>query len=130
MSGDAQARREVRADLATRAFVVFVLVSVVCTLTLLTALTLQNFQRGKDNRDTLVALKAQSGLITSCTTPGGACYERGQQQTGDAVSNINRVIIAAASCAVGKTGTPAVIETAIQSCVINRLAAIQAAPRK
>jgi hypothetical protein len=120
---DAQARRVVRADLATRAFVVFVATSLVTTLAFLLTLTVQSAHRGKDNRDTLTRIKAQSTLIKSCTTPGESCYERGQRQTGDAVASINRVIIASASCAVGQTGTPAQIEDAIRACVVIRLGA-------
>ena len=37
--------------------------------------------------------------IQSCTTPGGACYERSQQQTGAAVGSINQVTILAVACA-------------------------------
>jgi hypothetical protein len=64
-----------------------------------------------------------SRRIRSCTTPGQPCYDAGQKRTGDAVASINRVVILAAACAVGKTGTVTQIETAIQSCVIQRLAA-------
>lgn len=107
-----QVRRIVLAETATRAFVIFVLVSVVLTLGLLTSLTVQNFHRGKDNRDTLQ-------LIRSCTTPGLACYDRGQARTADAVADINRVVILAAACA-SQHGTHSV--TQIQACVIRGLA--------
>jgi hypothetical protein len=71
-------------------------------------------------------LTAQSALIKSCTTPGQPCYARGQSQTADAVGNINRVVILAAACAVGKHGTSPQIEAQIQSCVIDGLAAEKA----
>jgi hypothetical protein len=117
-----QARREVRKEVVTRTFIVFVLVGILGTLALLTTLTVQNFQRGKTNRDTLKQLTAQSALIKSCTTPGQPCYARGQSQTADAVGNINRVVILAAACAVGKTGNESHVEAQIQSCVIDGLA--------
>jgi len=62
--------------------------------------------------------------VRSCTTPGRDCYERGKQQTAGAVANINRVVILAAACSVGlDRGMPvADRQTAIQSCVIDRLA--------
>lgn len=69
----------------------------------------------RDARNTSMAVR-------SCVTPGQPCFERAQKQTAGAVANINRVVILAAACAVGKTGTTAEIEAAIQSCVIDGLA--------
>lgn len=69
----------------------------------------------RDARNTSMAVR-------SCVTPGLACFERAQKQTAGAVANINRVVILAAACAVGKTGTTSEIEDAIQSCVIDGLA--------
>lgn len=43
--------------------------------------------------------KAIADRIESCTTPEGACYRRGQQNTGAAVSTINEITIYAAACA-------------------------------
>ena len=37
-------------------------------------------------------------LIKSCVTPGGRCYERGQRQTGAAVTTLNRYVLLSASC--------------------------------
>jgi hypothetical protein len=58
-------------------------------------------------------------VITDCTTPGRACYERSQKQTGEAVASINRVSVIAAACA-DKPQRQTVEQ--IQSCVIDRLA--------
>lgn len=112
----------VRADLATRIFIVFVLTSVIATLSLLTVLTVQNYQRGRDNRETLTQLETQSALIRSCTTPGMPCFRDAQARTGAAVDDINHVVILAAACAVGQTGAEPAVEARIQRCVIDRLA--------
>ena len=62
--------------------------------------------------------------VRSCTTPGRQCYEAGKQQTAGAVANINRVVILAAACSVGLDPHMKVADrqTAIQNCVIDRLA--------
>jgi hypothetical protein len=78
----------------------------------------QSTHRGQENQQLLQTIR-------SCTTPGEPCFQAAQKRTGDAVANINRVVILAAACAVGKTGTVVEIQTAIQSCVIQRLAASQ-----
>lgn len=62
-------------------------------------------------------------LIRSCVDPDGRCYKQGQKRTAAAVANINRVVILASACAVGQTGTVVQVQTAIQGCVIQRLAA-------
>lgn len=80
-----QARRERRAELWTRIFVVAVLVWMVGSSGLLVSLAL-------NNRETLQRVKG-------CTTPGQACYERGRRQTGAAVTSINEVSVLAAACA-------------------------------
>jgi hypothetical protein len=66
-----------------------------------------------------------SKRIRSCTTPGKSCFDDSQKRTGAAVASINRVVILAAACAVDKHGTVVQVQTAIQSCVIERLAADQ-----
>ncbi len=60
--------------------------------------------------------------IHSCVTPGEPCFRRAQQQTAGAVASINQVVILAAACAVGKTGSVGAIQIAIQNCVIEGLA--------
>jgi len=47
----------------------------------------------------LTQIRVNQQLTQSCVIPGRPCYERGQQQTADAVADINRVIILAAACA-------------------------------
>lgn len=42
---------------------------------------------------------ANTKAIKDCTTPGGQCYERGQQQTGQAVAILQKYILIAADCA-------------------------------
>lgn len=61
-------------------------------------------------------------LIKSCVEPTGKCYLRGQRKTAGAVASINRVVILAAACAVGRTGTVAEVQSQIQACVIDGLA--------
>lgn len=57
-------------------------------------------------------------IIEGCTTPGRACYERGQRQLAKAVGDINRVVVLASACASG----PVVrTETEIQACILERL---------
>ncbi len=73
-----------------------------------------------ENTDkTLKAVEQLAAEIRSCTTPGEPCAERASQQTADAVGSINRVVIAAASCASGP-GSHTYVE--VQSCVLARLA--------
>lgn len=72
--------------------------------------------------------RTTADAIHSCVTPGLRCFERAQRQTAGAVASINRVVILAAACAVGKTGTEAEIEAQIQACVIDGLARQHATP--
>ena len=67
--------------------------------------------------------------IHDCTQPGGKCYQRGEARTAGAVADINRVVILASACAVGRRGTEPQIEAQIQACVIQRLAAQDARNR-
>lgn len=64
-------------------------------------------------------------IIEDCTTPGQPCYERGVRRTANAVGDIQRVIVLAAACSVGLDPSRSVVErqSAIQACVIERLAA-------
>ena len=77
------------------------------------------------NTQTLNYSHAALNAIKDCTQPSGQCYQRSQKATGDAVSNINRVIILAAACASGLHPGMTVDQrqSAIQQCVIERLAA-------
>lgn len=110
------ARRVTRYEVAKRVLILFTAIVVTACLVLLLSLGIGNRHRGMENRELLDAIK-------SCTQPGGECYERSQRRTASAVSDINRVVILAAACAVGKTGTEKQIEVAIQACVIDHLAA-------
>ena len=56
--------------------------------------------------------------IRDCTTPSGGCYQRGQEQTGQAVGSINTVTQIAVVCADQYDGRPA-----IEACIHDRLRA-------
>lgn len=56
--------------------------------------------------------------VRSCTIPGGTCYERGQDQTGEAVDSINRVVVYAAICA-DRPGVQG--QNEIEACVLDLL---------
>ena len=104
----------------TWALIALLVVGLVVTLVTATLVGTDNTNTIRENqRDT----KASLALIRSCTSPGGECYKRGQQQTGAAVATINRVVILAAACSVGLPRGLSVDErqTRIQSCVIERL---------
>lgn len=60
--------------------------------------------------------------IQDCTQPTGRCFRDGEDRTGTAVASINRVVILAAACAIGKTGTEVELQAEIQSCVVEGLA--------
>lgn len=72
-------------------------------------------------RETQVNNRTLLNTINDCTQPTGKCYRAGQKRTGDAVASINRVVILAASCAVGENGREPQVEARIQACVIDRL---------
>lgn len=69
-------------------------------------------QTQRDNRELL-------RLIKSCTTPGEECFQEGQERTADAIADINRVTVYAASCA-DKPGVQGQAE--IYACVVELLA--------
>lgn len=56
--------------------------------------------------------------VRSCTTPGGECYQRGQESTVKAVGDINRIVVYAAACA-DRRGVNT--EQEIQACVLKLL---------
>jgi Tfp pilus assembly protein PilE len=123
-----QAKKAVRAELATRVFVVAILA--LFAITAWGVVLIRNQQT--QSVTTLQSAKAAAAsaartakTIESCTTPGQPCFQRSQKATGKAVANINRVVILAAACAVDQHGSVVHIQTAIQSCVIERLAADQ-----
>lgn len=110
-------RKKTRAEMASRAYLVFVASVVTCSLAITAYISVQTAERAKDNRATL-------RTIEDCTQPTGACYRRGQEQTANAVSSINQVVILAAACASGLPQGLTIVarQSAIQSCVITRLA--------
>lgn len=57
--------------------------------------------------------------IEDCTTPGRKCYDDGQKQTAQYLSDLNRVIAYAAACA-DQAGVQT--EAEVYACVIQRLA--------
>lgn len=69
--------------------------------------------------------RVTANAVRSCVTPGMPCFDRAQRRTAGAVANINRVVILAAACAVGVPPTLSVADrqSAIQTCVIERLSA-------
>lgn len=59
-------------------------------------------------------------LLIDCTDPKGQCYQEGQRRTGEAVGNINEVIIAAVYCADTMPNTATLEE--LEGCVKRILA--------
>ncbi len=122
-------RKTARASLATRVFVLFVGVSLslllIVTAVIVGQIRGQQVQSAGTLKSANAAAKSAQDTadsIHSCVTPGEPCFRRAQRQTAGAVASINRVVILAAACAVGKTGTVTEIQTAIQGCVIEGLA--------
>ena len=68
-------------------------------------------------------LLESSERVLDCTSPEGQCFKDGQKRTANAVGDINRVIVLAAACSVGLDAEWSVSrrQTAIQTCVIERL---------
>jgi hypothetical protein len=83
---------------------------------------LQGAQTTQAIRDSQKNNHALLNTINDCTKPTGKCFQRGQKRTAGAVASINRVVILAAACAVGKTGNEVEIQAQIQQCVITGLA--------
>jgi hypothetical protein len=123
-----QEHRVIRAEIVTRVFIVLVAALLAVTAYGVFLIRHQQVQ----SVSTLSSAKQASHdaaetakVIKSCVDPDGRCYQRGQRRTADAVANINRVVILASACAVGQTGSVGRIQTAVQACVIDRLAADQ-----
>jgi hypothetical protein len=110
-----QAQKVVRDELWRRVFQVVVVTSLIATLSLLLYLMVQSAGRGKENHELLTR-------VTSCTTPGGDCYQRGQSNTGAAVATINKVVILTASCA---THHPEYTTVELTGCVTRHLASFK-----
>jgi hypothetical protein len=112
-------RKAARASLATRAFLLFVGISLALLL-LVTAVIVGQIRHQQGQ--SYGTLQSANAAARSAQETGEPCFERSQRHTASAVSSINRVVILAAACAVGRTGTVAEIQTQIQACVINGLA--------
>jgi hypothetical protein len=65
--------------------------------------------------------------VKDCTDPKGKCYRDGQRRTAEAVSDLSRIIILAAACAVDVTPSDSIVErqAAITTCITKRIAASQ-----
>lgn len=120
-----QEHKVVRAEIVTRVFLV--LVAALLAVTAYDVFLIRHQQ--VQSVSTLSSAKQASHdaaetakVIKSCVDPDGRCYRRGQRRTAAAVANINRVVILASACAVGKTGSVAQIQNQIQQCVIQGLA--------
>lgn len=122
-------KKAARASFVTRAFIVFA-GSALVALLLITAVIVgqirhQQVQSAGTLRSADAAAKSAqdtADAIHSCVTPGEPCFQQAQRQTAGAVASINRVVILAAACAVGRTGTVSQIQAAIQNCVVQGLA--------
>lgn len=73
------------------------------------ATTQKLLEQGAAQREALID---QAALIVDCTSPGGECYQRGQENTADAVANLNIVSQYSVICGQRETG-----EKAILNCV-------------
>lgn len=63
-------------------------------------------------------------VIKDCTSPSGKCYKRGQDQTAQVLSDVSRIIILAAACAVDVTPAQSVADrqASITNCLTERIA--------
>ena len=129
LSDDDLHRKTARASLATRSFIIFagsaLVVLLVTTALIVGQIRHQQVQSAGTLKSANAAAKSAQDTaddIHSCVTPGLPCFQRAQRRTAGAVASINRVVILAAACAVGKTGTVSQVQVAIQNCVISRLA--------
>lgn len=69
----------------------------------------QLLEQGEEQR---AALQEQADLIIDCTSPGGKCYEEGQQRTAKVVAGLNVVSQYSVICGERENG-----EEAILACV-------------
>jgi len=67
--------------------------------------------------------------ITSCTVPGGRCYEESKARTGDAINAIIATQVAALECARNLPGlTGDEYNRRLEACVYERVQALSAKP--
>lgn len=79
--------------------------------------------QNEKNDQTLAAVKRGNQRVKGCVTPGGECYERGQQQSRDVLASAQRIIVVSAACSIDLDPADSV-ETRVQqitSCVTQRL---------
>jgi hypothetical protein len=110
--GEDETRLAWKAAFARRVVVILALLCLVLSL----GTTLVNVAVIRSNQESGRTVVDQ---IKNCTTPGRPCYERGQRQTATAVADINRVTLAAATCAARRPGQTA---PEIRACVLDLLA--------
>ena len=110
--GEEETRLAWKAAFARRVVIVLAVLCVGLSLatTVVTVVVIRSNQQGG---------RAVVDQIKNCTTPGRPCYERGQRQTANAVADINRVTLAAATCAARRPGQTA---PEIRACVLDLLA--------
>jgi hypothetical protein len=111
--------RQRRQNRRTTILLVFVAVVVVGLLTIV----VQNRSRSNENATILRQTARTSSQVVDCTTPGGDCYERGNERTEEALSRFMQLIIAVEACG-GQYAT----ESEIEACAIRRLAATEPSP--
>lgn len=114
-----QARREARAEFATRAFIVLLLVLLGGAL-----VTIAQIRHTQQSTAPLVEkIDKTSRRIRSCTTPKKPCYERGRAQTAKAVGDIGRYVVLSAACAAVVPPEMPVDQriATITDCVMKRL---------
>lgn len=98
-----QARREARAEFATRAFIVVLvvlLVGAVVTIVQIRSTQVDNTVKNDQQTEVLKQVKRLAKRVESCTTPGEPCQRRGQRQTAQAVSILLSGNVNALACAM------------------------------
>jgi hypothetical protein len=80
----------------TGAFLVVLLTATALMMGTLVYLAVRNGQL-------ITTVRQGNARLVDCTTPGGKCYERGNRQTGQAVTGITDVELAANYCAAQLT---------------------------
>lgn len=105
---DPEGRKAARAELVTRAFVLSVLVILVAAAVGVFLIRQSQVHRAPTIDEThTAAVAAERGTqrIEACTTPGRACYDRGQRSLARTVrgltSSNQQAASAAAACAAG-----------------------------
>lgn len=98
-----QARREARAEFATRLFVlvlVVLLVGAVVTIVQIRSTQVDNTAKNDQQTQILKTIKKLAKRVESCTTPGEPCQKRGQRQTAQVVSVLLSGNVNALACAM------------------------------